>query len=565
MATTTVRTGAPPDAGDAADPAARAAWVVVGLAAVLSLVGRVLLARQVVSPFIFQDEGGYVGVARLLAGETPELYGPTYLPGYGVLLAPAAAVLGPSGLQNAAQVLNAVAAAALIPVLHLLGRRVARTGPWISAGTAVAGGLMAASIVQATMLLPEVLFVLATAAAVLAVHQALVRRTVAWSAVAGVVVGLGYAVHPRSAVSVVAVLLVALGAWWWRALPRPAAASLALGAVLTAAAVQVLHTWATDQLYPAGTMPALAGSPVGALGEPVGAAVIAAGQSWYLIVASLGLVPLGLLAAGQLGWSGRGTARGLAAAFVVLAALGSLALGTIGSYEVGTGADVARADLPVYGRYLEQWVPVLVVLAPALVRRWAWPAVTAVAITSAGLGFAIQSVYTAETWHRPIAWHNIASLRVPVDVFGREHLPATGIVVAVVVLAVVGLAVRSRDPRWWAAPLLAMVALNVVSGVVLVGEWAGPASEAWAQRHRLGPVIADADVPVWVDLDDDFDVFWAYNVQFWHPDVDVAYYEGEPPPGAALVLGTESSPPLPGSTLVGTERDGDLGLWAPTP
>ncbi|HAS13006.1 MAG TPA: hypothetical protein DCS55_21235, partial [Acidimicrobiaceae bacterium] len=132
------------------------------------------------------------------------------------------------------------------------------------------------------------------------------------------------------------------------------AAALGGAALLVVLLTQVLHAWATDRLYPAGTMPSLAGSPVGALGEPIGAAVITAGQTWYLVVATLGLVPLGMLVGARVGWTERGTARGLAMGFVVLGALGSLALGTIGSYQVGIGTDVSRADLPVYGRYLEQ-------------------------------------------------------------------------------------------------------------------------------------------------------------------------------------------------------------------
>ncbi|HEU5085262.1 MAG TPA: hypothetical protein VFU14_18110 [Acidimicrobiales bacterium] len=537
----------------------------MAVATAASLVVRVLLARTVVSPFIFQDEGGYVGVARLLAGDAPTLYGPTYLPGYGVLLAPAAAVLGPSGLQNAAQVLNAAAAAAVIPVLHLLGLRFAGLRPWLSAGVAVVGGTMAASVVQATMLLPEALLVLVVAVGVLALHHALQRPSPGWAAAAGVVVGAGYAVHPRAIVGVVAVLVVAAAAWRLGALPRRTAAVLAAAAVGTTVATQVLHAWATAQLYPSGTKPSLAGSPLGALGEPVGAAVITAGQTWYVVAASLGLVPLGLVAAARTGWLERTGARGLTAGFVVLGALGSLALGTIGSYDVGTGTDVTRADLPLYGRYLEQWVPVLVVLAPALVRRWVWPVAASVAAGVAAAAFAIHAMYPTATWRQPVAWHNIASLQVPVDVFGRDHVRATGLVVALAVLGVGAVASRA-DRRWWLVPLGAVVAMNLVGGVALVRDWAGPSSEAWAARHRLGPVLAAADEVVWVDLDDDFDIFWAYNVQFWHPDVEVAYFDEAPPGGAALVLGTEAQPPVPGASLVATERDGDLGLWSlPSP
>ena len=564
MATTTLRTGGPPGVEPAADvePAASAAWIVVGLAAIAALVGRLVLARSVESPFIFQDEGGYVGVARLLAGDAPALYGPSYLPGWGLLVAPAAAVLDAADLQNAAQVLNAVAAATVIPVLHLIGRRIVGLPPWVSAGAAVAGGVMAASLLQATMLLPEALLVLVTALAALAVHRALEVRSLPWAVLAGTTVGFGYAVHPRAIVAVIALLAVAAAGWRWGHLAARTAAALAGATVVTTVLVQALHTWATDQLYPAGSQPSLAGGPLGALGEPVGSAVIAAGQSWYVVVASLGLAPFGLLVAMRWGWLERWSTRGLVGAFIALGALGSLALGTIGSYEVGTGTDITRADLPVYGRYLEQWVPVLIVLAPALVRRWIAPAAVALAGFSAAIGLALHAVYPSETWEQPVAWHNIASLQVPIDAFGRDHLVETGLAVAVLLLVVTGGTALVRDQRVWLVPLAVVIILNVSGGVRLVHDWAAPSSEAWAARHRLGPLVEDLGDTVWVDLDDDFDVYWAYNVQFWHPAVEVAYFEDEPPAEATMVLGTETEPPVPGATLVGTERDGDLGLWS---
>jgi hypothetical protein len=540
----------------------RAAWAAVGTAAVASLVGRLLLAREVVSPFIFQDEGGYLGVARLLAGDAPALYGPTYLPGWGALLAPAAAVLEPGALQNAAQVLNAVAAAAVIPVLHVLGLRLARLRPWVSAVAAIAGGVMAASILQATMLLPEALLVLVVALGVLAVQRALESGSLGWAVVAGATVGASYAVHPRSVVAVVAVLLVAGAAWRSDLVSGRTAAALAATTVLVVVVIQVLHGLATDRLYPAGTQPSLAGSPLGAVGEPVGAAVIAAGQSWYLVVATLGLVPLGLVAAVGLGWTERATPRGMAMAYVALGVLGSLTLGTIASYEVGLGTDISRADLPVYGRYLEQWVPVLVVLAPSLRRRWAWPGVLAAAAVSAAIGLALDAVYADDVWRQPIAWHNIASLRVPIELFGRDHVVATGLAAAVAIVVLGAIALSRADGRGWVAPLAVVAGINVFGGVSVVQEWAAPASEAWAARHRLGPVLEERDEAVWVDLDEDLHVYWAYNTQFWHPDVEVAYFEGAPPADAPLVLGAEATPPVEGAELVGTERDGDLGLWA---
>ena len=387
------RGGAPPDpVDDGHGGSAPGALWFVGIATVVSLGLRLLLARSVWSPFIFQDEGGYVAVARLLAGDTPSMYGPTYFPVYGILLAPAAAVLGPLEFHRAAQVLNAVAAAATIPVTYVVARQVARLRPWLAAGTAVVGATTAASLLQATMMLPEAVFGLFVLLAVLAVHHALTTARWQVAALAGVVVGLTYGLHPRAVVVIVALLVVAVMAWRTGVLIPRVAAALAASCLVTAALVQVLDTWATARLYEVGTWPSLAGSPTDAITEPGGVALITVGQLWYLLVASVGLVALGFLAAGQLAYARRGTARGLSATFVVLGVLGSLALGAIASYQVGLG-DVNRADQPVYGRYLEQWIPVLVVFAPLVLRRWSRAAVATTAAVTVALTAAIRWSY----------------------------------------------------------------------------------------------------------------------------------------------------------------------------
>lgn len=570
-ATPSAPTGADP-AGEAdivEDPVApvtsgggRAVWFVAAATA-LSLVLRSALAGSVGSPFIFQDEGGYVAVARLLVGDAPSLYGPTYHPVYGVLLAPAAAVLDPSGFHRAAQVLGVLAAAATLPATYLVARRIAGLRPWIAAGAAVVGTSTAASLLQATMLLPEALLGLFVVAAVLVVHHAVTSARLAAAVLAGAVVGLTYGVHPRAAVIVVALVIVAVLAWRAGVLLPRVAIALASSAVVTVIAVQLLHTWATSRLYEAGTWASLSGSPLRAVTEPGSVALLTAGQLWYLVVATVGLVPVGLVAVGQLAHARRGTARGITATFVVLAALGSLALGSIASYRVGLG-DVGRADQPVYGRYIEQWIPVLVVFAPTLLRRWARPVVAATAAASAGLVVVLRWGYADDVWHLPLAWSNIASLRPAVDLFGRDYVLPWGLAMGVVVLGLLG-AATTRRPALWALPLAAMLSLNVVAGTTTVSRWASPAAEAWAERHRLGPVLERADLPVAIDLDENFEVFYAYNLQFWHPGVDVVFTEEAAPAGVPLRIDSVSTPPSADAVLVGTERDGDIGLWAVEP
>lgn len=565
MATTTIGTGRPP-AGRrprAGAPGARAAWVLVAVAAVGSVGARLVLARWVDGPFMFQDEGGYVSVARALAGQDPDLYGPTYHPLWGLLLAPAAALVGPAGQQTAGQVLNALAAGATIPVLHVLARRVCGLPPWTAAAAAVAGGLTAASFVQATMLLPEALLALLVAASVVLVHRALTSARPGWSALAGATSGAAYGAHPRAAVLLLALAVVGVLAWRTGVIDRRRLAVLGGSALGTTLGVQVLHAWATARLYPSGTQPSLAGSPLGALAEPVGSLVITLGQAWYLVVASIGLAAVGALAAGRRAWEQRGTAAGLVALLVVLGAAGSLALGTAGSYEVGVGDDVGRSDLPLYGRYLEQWLPVLVVWAPALAATWRRRAVAVIAPALVLVAVGLDAWYPGEVWHQPAAWHNVASLRLAVDAFGADHVVATA--VAAATLAVLVAVPRLPGDARWLLPLVAVGVANVVSGGRLVRDWAQPASAAWVERQVIAPALVASGEEVWIDLDEHHEVSWGYHAQFWHPELEVRYFEGAPPAAATHLLARAGAAPAPGATAVLAEPSGDYVLWTRPP
>jgi len=545
-------------------PDERRAWLAVGLAAVASLVVRLAMARWVEGPFMFQDEGGYLAVARALAGEDPDLYGPTYHPLWGLLLAPVVALVGPAGEQTAGQVLNALAAAGTIPVLHVLARRTCGLPPWTAAAVAVVGGLTAASLVQATMLLPEALLALLVAASVVLVHRALRRPTSGAVAAAGAAVGLAYGAHPRAAVLVIALAVVGVLAWRAGVLDRRRLVVLGATSLGTVVAVQVLHAWATDRLYPSGTMPSLAGSPLGAVTEPVGSLVITIGQAWYVVVASVGLAAVGAVAAGRRAWSARGTASGLVALFVVLGAAGSLALGTGGSYEVGlAGDDITRADLPVYGRYLEQWLPVLIAWAPALATGWRRRTALASGGGVALVALGLHAWYDPSVWRLPIAWHNVATLRLPHDLVGEDHVVATGVAAGVLALALL-LPRREGDVRWLLPLGLAAVA-NVVAGHALVRDWAQPASIAWAERQVIAPALVASGEPVWVDLEEHHEVSWAYNAQIWHPELEVRYFEGDPPARATHLVARSEPAPAPGATPVLAEPTGDYVLWTRAP
>ena len=140
-----------------------------------------------------------------------------------------------------------------------------------------------------------------------------------------------------------------------------------------------------------------------------------------------------------------------------------------------------------------------------------------------------------------------------------------GVLTAVAILALIGPVAVLRRRVLWVLPLVGMLALNVHAGVADVQRWADPAAKAWYQRHRLGPVLEQTGLPVAIGIDDNFQIFYGYDLQFWHPDLDVVFVDGPTPPDIPLRIGSSSTPPSPGAVLVGTERDGDIGLWAVDP
>lgn len=538
----------------------------VAAATVVSFALRLWLAARIPSPFLYHDEAGYVAVGRALLGETPELFGPRYAPGYGILLSPAQALLDPGGVHLAAKVLNAAALAALVPVTYVLARRLAGLGPWLSLGVALAGSAGAGLVVQATMLLPEALLALVTTGAIVLLHRWAERPGVLAGLAAGSTAGLTYALHTRGAAVVGAVAVAAVVAVGLRRVTAGQGAIVLSAAVAVAAAGHVAGSWATDRLYPLATTGKEAGDLLEVFEDPLGVARTGVGHVWYLVFATGGLAALGAVAAARTWWLGRRGGEGLAAGAVLLGLAASVLLSALVHRGVAAGV-VDRTDKVVYGRYLQQWAPVLVALAPSLVARWSRrAALAAVGATGAGslaVAALLRSSYDADVWAGPVAWHNIATLWLVEEAFGALWVVRTAAVFGVAVVVVLGVVVGSGRPGAWAAPLAVVGVAGAVGGHAVASDWAAPASRAWASSHEVGPVLEDLDLPVAVDAAAATELFHALNVQIWHPDVDVDLFFGAPAtPPALRIDALADGPPTARSRLVAVEHELALGLWA---
>lgn len=541
----------------------------VAAAAVLSFALRLWLAERIPSPFVFHDEGSYVGVGRALLGEPPELFGPRYAPGYGILLAPAQALLDPGGVHLAAKVLDAAALAALVPVTYVLARRLGQLGPWLALGAAIAGSAGAGLVVQGTMLLPEALLALTTAAAVVLLHRWLARPRALAGIVAGSTAGLGYALHTRGAALVGATAVVAVAAVALGRVPARQGGVAVGAAAAVAGAAHLVGSWATDRLYPLATTGKEAADLLDVFDDPLGVARTGAGHVWYLVFATGGLAALGALAAARTAWVGRREVDGLAAGAVVLGLAASVLLSALVHRGVAAGV-VDRPDKVVYGRYLQQWAPVLVALAPSLVARWSRrAALVAVAATGAGsiaVAVLLHEAYDPQVWSGPVAWHNIATLWLVDRSFGELSVVRTALVFGIAVVPVLGAVVLSGRQRAWAVPLAVVGLAGALGGHGVTSDWAAPASRSWASSHELGPVLERLDRPVSADVSDGIQLFHALNLQLWHPDVDLDLAFGPPadPPGLQIDRLVDG-PPRAGSGLVAVEERLGLGLWAVGP
>lgn len=529
---------------------------------------RLWLAGRVHAPFMFHDEGSYVAVGRALLGEPPELFGPRYAVGYGVLLAPALAILDPAGAYLTGKVLNAAAAAALVPVLFVLARRVVATPPWLALVAAVAGSTTASLLVQSTMLLPEALLALATALSLLLLHRLASRPSLPGAAGFGLAVGSAAALHTRGIALVLAAAVVLVGGAAARRVPRGAVAMALVTAAAIVIASQVALRWTTTQLYPLAASGKDAGDLMALIEDPAGVALTAVGHLWYVVFATGGLAALGLAWAVITAARSGDTARRMVAACVAIGFVTSLVLSALAHGGVVEGfAD--RPDKLVYGRYLQQWTPVLVVLAPGLVaglsRRLASLAAGGVAAFSLSAAWVLGTRYDASVWDGPIAWHNAPMLWLIDALWGGAAVVEAAVVFAIGAGVVLLWTVRGRSPVRWAVPLAAMLLGNVFVGTDIVGEWARPASERWDDGHRLGVALETIGEPVAVVLSSPDAIFYAYNLQFWHPTIDVDLRGPDTPNPAPLVVAPVDDPPPAPAWLIGSEDRVDVALWVVDP
>ncbi len=464
--------------------------VLVGTIALLVL--RLALSAMRTGPLVVADEIGYLTNARVLTGGVRGQLeaAPFYRGGYSLLIAPLVSLgLSPSTTYHLILAVNALLAASLVPLLYLLFTQMFRLAPQ----AAVAGAIVGAAYPSLTLLsqvamsenLLAPLFVVWLIGAGRLVQAATPRVRAAWAiGVCACGVAL-FSVHGRMIVVVALSIALALGlaaarrlSWW------AAAAATAVTAVGLLAVRELDHFLITTSY--GGHAPDEAGSRLSSLQHLASTASVlrnTAGQTWYLLVATLAL-PLVVISAGDLRARLARLRHGPLVVPIVLCLLLASAAGLL-ALSALSFADPERADMFVYGRYVEIVAPPLLGLAVAwLVSTARRPRVLlvlgAIAVAT-GIAAVLRQTFTPA---RPSNRWDIAGLPSPPFQLTASSLVLAGVAAAFwVVLAI---AVARRRPLVVVPLLLVAFALttaNVARNPLRSGEqlvygsgWVSPGS-----------------------------------------------------------------------------------------
>ncbi len=571
--------------GTVRTPAIAAAVAAAVVAAVVAAAHLLLVALLRATPgvILWTDGAGYLANARWLAPgvHAPDLdVTPFYHAGYSLLLAPVYALTtDPGTVYRSALVVNALAAGAGAVLLWRLATAVFGLRGWRAVLAAGLASTYPAVLLQSGFEWAESLLFTVVALWALALWAAL-RRATSRSSVALGAAGAGtYLVHPRAVglVLVTALVLAAAvlrGRLRWR-VGLAGAATL----VGTLGATEALHaalraaTRAPDAPGAGAGLAARLLDP-GAWGD---IALRAAGQGWYLLVASAGLTAAGVvvLVAFALGRADRDRA------WFALAVLAGIALtGAVGAAGV---IDPRRVDHHVYGRYLEVFAPLLLVAAAAAMLRpagrWRVPGRAATGATLAAaaaaavvLGLVTSLGYGPDAFTGDLMPLNVLGVLVWSGDRTTIDLPAVTLGAGAVTVVVAALVAASR--RTAALAVLALTGGFALAAGVVQARTLDPFVRQFGELVTIPQAVKALEADLGLDgpqvlsvdlADRDGIVINAYAVEL--PDHRVELFDsrrGEGPAGE-LVIGSKrwgGRQVGRGAALLYPETARDQALWA---
>jgi uncharacterized membrane protein YozB (DUF420 family) len=514
-------------------------------------------------PVLYSDEMGYFANARFLArvGAVPQLPTPFCHFGYSLLLVPIYWLAPtPESVHRAAIVLNAFLSVLHFLVLYALARSLFDLGKREAGLAALVTSLYPAFLLQSSLVWTETLFpLLFTAWVGLAT---LADRRATRGGVLGFV-GVGafmYATHPRG-LALVPITLAFLA--WLRFRRRIGSGAFFAGVALQAAAFvftevvnrrlhEAMWSWNTESVATR-SMDMLTALRSVVLGSQL--LLTIAGQVWYLLCASIGLlVPGSVLLVAMVCRAKReqgGRAIGQPSAPAAVALLGGLGILLLSTLHLSRGE---RLDQLVYGRYNEAFMGVYLlagitwllrarrgrdILRPLAVAGLAIAALTALLLM-------VRGDALAGTLDMPFTVFGVLEFEpaFTADPFASDRrgifrcdVIAAGALAAIVTFGLV--AVRSRR---WAVALLGC--FFVFAAIDIEPRTLRPVDRWAKQLLTLHHVVRDTGVGGDIAYDrSNIDWFGLNGYQFYLPDHQFRLFDGaaEQPP-AALVIASKQWP-----------------------
>ena len=566
-----------------ADHRSRVRWSVGGTYLLL-VAAHLVMASQMTGPIIYHDEALYLSVARTLAGGLPfdmSIFQGQAKFGYSVLLAPLFALpLDPQTIYRLVLGLNAFFSQLAFFFLYALARRYLR----LAVGSAIAAAALCCLTPSFFLHTNVAMTGNAFVPVFLLTVVALGRFARTGSLGDGLMFALAefwlYAIHSRilGLVPVAAVFVVVI----WRlgrakGVPTLAALlTLGVGMALTKGFENALYsTLRVGQSVPP---PAEAGAGLLALLSAEGLRMVAGtvgGHYWYLCLASIMLVPLGLFEC-VAGWAqpqhvtpGEDydpTATRVVLAFV-LAAFGAV-LAVSGVFNAAT----PRIDQVFYGRYMAGVITPIMLVGAARVLRSAesqfWRRLAFV-IASPVVAILVVTALKQDVIYSDRAFNPFNVLGLYYAVGGSNWLATPeGLAAMTSVAVLVGCLLVLGTPAWLHSGRLAVIGLALLAidvqaymGYFLPPSRALPNSrqiEGFCARRPLAPARIGYDL-------DGLVVNEYYDLQWLMPKtrVDVFRASVDPIPPLDYVVADKKSAVMmqAGARIMILENFSDQAMW----
>ncbi|WP_345429194.1 hypothetical protein [Actinoallomurus vinaceus] len=516
-------------------------WPLLVLAGWLAQVGiRFVLAGGQSVPAAFPDESGYLLAARWLAGGPGgDLSGSTfYQGGYPLLLSPAFWLShDPQTCYRIVLGINALVGAAIFPLAVAALRRMRLPRPHAYV-LAFAAALLPAATVFGPLALTDAVLPALILGWLLALHSFFRawfqgtdgRRAAVAGSLASLAAAYAYTTHARGAVilAVHLFVLAAIAAYGLVTRRLEAKAALVPGAVVIAAAAAgwTLNGAVRAALYPHGVrdLGGLLSTRLTTVGGLEWAVFGAAGQIWYLVVATWGLAGIGLVAAARTLWRPWSDPAARILSGVLLAATFGTALASSAALP-----DEHRVGNYFYGRYLACLAVAHALCGLAVLMRRRRSIVgyaLAAGVVCAGAGLS-AAIYAGDR----LTDYNFIAFDFPETCFLTWDWTALRLGTASLTgLALLGVLVAvAYTPRSAWTIAVGLAAFNLVAAAVIAKPWLPPREPIFRPGPSYGGVAVDASLTwrVWVRQ--------AYQIS-WTPITFFHAANGQPPTGTCMVI-----------------------------